>query len=220
MTKPQLIAELKAKGIKGYSKLNKAELIFLLKEGTKSVEPVVPAKRIIKPFSSSKLTKFIAAGPYGFNEGDYTRATAPQGIIRTIPFRPQYSDAMSSILNRASTQTRGRQRRYSGSIWVGSEESRLKERESRRLKRLDSGYRMTDSNTGEETIIYDDDGPTKEKYIELLADYGVVGVEKFNKSKLGDFFSDVLRIEQDIGMGAFRNANIGFKNGKIFKKMK
>ncbi len=45
-------------------------------------------------------------------------------------------------------------------------------------------------------------------------------IEKFNKSKLGDFFSDVLRIEQDIGMGAFRNANIGFKNGKIFKKMK
>jgi len=215
MTKPQLIAELKAKGIKGYSKLNKAELIFLLKEGTKSVEPVVPAKRIIKPFSSSKLTKFIAAGPYGFNEGDYTRATAPQGIIRTIPFRPQYSDAMSSNLNR-----RRRQRRYSGQRYVGSEESRLKDRERRRLKRLDSGYRMTDSNTGEETIIYDDDGPTKEKYIELLADYGVVGVEKFNKSKLGDFFSDVLRIEQDIGMGAFRNANIGFKNGKIFKKMK
>jgi len=215
MTKPQLIAELKAKGIKGYSKLNKAELIFLLKEGTKSVEPVVPAKRIIKPFSSSKLTKFIAAGPYGFNEGDYTRATAPQGIIRTIPFRPQYSDAMSSNLNR-----RRRQRRYSGQRYVGSEESRLKDREQRRLKRLDSGYRMTDSNTGEETIIYDDDGPTKEKYIELLADYGVVGVEKFNKSKLGDFFSDVLRIEQDIGMGAFRNANIGFKNGKIFKKMK
>ena len=215
MTKPQLIAELKAKGIKGYSKLNKAELIFLLKEGTKSVEPVVPAKRIIKPFSSSKLTKFIAAGPYGFNEGDYTRATAPQGIIRTIPFRPQYSDAMSSNLNR-----RRRQRRYSGQRYVGSEESRLKDREQRRLKRLDSGYRMTDSNTGEETIVYDDDGPTKEKYIELLADYGVVGVEKFNKSKLGDFFSDVLRIEQDIGMGAFRNANIGFKNGKIFKKMK
>jgi len=215
MTKPQLIAELKAKGIKGYSKLNKAELIFLLKEGTKSVEPVVPAKRIIKPFSSSKLTKFIAAGPYGFNEGDYTRATAPQGIIRTIPFRPQYSDAMSSNLNR-----RRRQRRYSGQRYVGSEESRLKDRERRRLKRLDSGYRMMDSNTGEETIIYDDDGPTKEKYIELLADYGVVGVEKFNKSKLGDFFSDVLRIEQDIGMGAFRNANIGFKNGKIFKKMK
>ena len=215
MTKPQLIAELKAKGIKGYSKLNKAELIFLLKEGTKSVEPVVPAKRIIKSFSSSKLTKFIAAGPYGFNEGDYTRATAPQGIIRTIPFRPQYSDAMSSNLNR-----RRRQRRYSGQRYVGSEESRLKDREQRRLKRLDSGYRMTDSNTGEETIIYDDDGPTKEKYIELLADYGVVGVEKFNKSKLGDFFSDVLRIEQDIGMGAFRNANIGFKNGKIFKKMK
>jgi len=143
MTKPQLIAELKAKGIKGYSKLNKADLILLLKEGTKSAEPVVPAKRIIKPFSSSKLTNFIFAGPYGLDSSGLNRAGPPQGKIGNIPFHPQTSFKLypHRQLHVADTLIRRE------NAFIGKEASRIKDRERRKEEKSrreeDARFTMT-----------------------------------------------------------------------------